>query len=85
MNSQYPLIYIKWEDHWAQEGSWIPVKKLLKKHLANEEVYMETVGFLINETDRSILMGLNVSSDGQIDGNIVILKRTILERKVLVT
>ena len=44
---------------------------------------METVGFLVNETERSVLLVLSVSSDGQTDGNIVILKKTILERKVL--
>ena len=81
--SNYPIVYVKWEDHWAEDESWISTKKLLKNYAANEDVYIETVGYLISETDRSMLIGLNVSSDSQIDGNIIILKKNILERKTL--
>ena len=80
---KYPVVYVKWEDHWAEDESWITTKKLLKKHLDNEDVFIETVGYLIAETERSILVGLNVSSDGQIDGNIIIIKKNILERRNL--
>lgn len=78
-----PIVYVKWEDHWAEDESWVSLKRLLKKFRANEDVYIETVGFILDETDKSILVGLNVSSDGQVDGNIIILKCNILERVAL--
>lgn len=78
--SSKPVVYIKWEDHWSEDQAWTHIKKLRKKHDKEKVYIIETVGFLINENDVSVMVGLSVASDEMVDGNIVILKKNILER-----
>lgn len=77
MSSNYPLVYIQWEDHWSEDQAWTHIKKLKKKHKKNSAYIIETVGFLLSENDVSIMVGLSVASDDMVDGNIVILKKNI--------
>lgn len=77
------IIYIKWEDHWSEDQSWTHIKKLRKKQRKHGAYIVETVGFLLGETEETVMVGLSVASDGMVDGNIVILKKNIVEREVL--
>lgn len=77
------IVYIKWEDHWSEDQAWTHHKKLAKKHDKEKVYIIETVGFLLNENDVSIMVGLSYASDGMVDGNIVILKKNIVDRQVL--
>lgn len=85
LNSPYPIVYIKWEDHYSESSGWTSGKTLKKKHKRTGVSIIETVGFLISESDLSVMMILSVADDEMMDGNIVILKKNILERKVLGT
>lgn len=78
-----PIVYVKWEDHWSEDQSWTHIKKLRKKHDKNPIYHIETVGFLLNENEDSIMVGLSIASDEMVDGNIVVLKKNIIEREVL--
>ena len=79
----YPIVYVKWEDHWAEDQSWTHIKKLQKKHRKTNVYIVESVGFLLQEEPDSIMLGLSVAADGMVDGNIVLMKKNILERKEL--
>lgn len=81
--TEFPIIYVRWEDHWSEDQAWQPIKRLRKKHDKTKFYVIETVGFLLNENDASILIGLSVASDNMIDGNIAILKKNIIERRNL--
>jgi hypothetical protein len=83
MDTKYPIIYVRWEDHWSEDQAWTHAKKLRKKHDKEKVYIIETVGFLLNENKVSIMVALSIASDDMVDGNIVILKKNILERKGL--
>jgi short subunit dehydrogenase-like uncharacterized protein len=83
MSTKYPIVYLKWEDHYSESSGWTSGKSLKKKHKRTGVSIIETVGFLISESDTSVMMILSIADDEMMDGNIVILKKNIIERRVL--
>jgi len=78
-----PMIYIRWFDHCSYNKTgqgWVYIDELLK---ITPYVEVYTVGFLLKETPEAYTIGLCVSEEGAVNGNISILKTDVKEVQYL--
>jgi len=80
-----PVIYLKWLDSCGHTSHWTPLKSLEFPRGALEH---ESVGFLLKETDYSVVIaqskGLNLDIQNNVDGVMEIPKVAITERRDLI-
>ena len=71
-------MWIKWLDHFSSDRGWhVP------EEFKAEPYSVESVGILVNETKDYITIATNVARDGQVSCFMSILKKGILEKRVL--
>ena len=81
--SDVPVVYVKWKDHFSvvhADRRWIDLEELTSPQ---PYVMINTIGFLMHEDDDSYRVALSVDGEGHINGNIIILKATVVEYKEL--
>lgn len=73
----FPLVHVDWTD--AQvSGTW-----LLEEEVRLELPVVHTVGFLIKEDDKAIIIASTVGSDRHSNAHILIPKGMIVDRREL--
>lgn len=75
-----PVVYIQWKDHFSVNGNWIEMNSITN---SPDFLMIQTVGYLLAETDEAYKVGLSVSDEGLVSGNVIILKATVVEYKEL--
>ena len=68
------LIYVKWEDH-SHGTSWNTADEI-----ENKAICCETIGFLIKEDKKFIIVSHTKSEPGDFCGYIKIIKSCVIER-----
>ena len=64
---KYRLVYIEWIDATANEGEWIPAEEAINWASKNDPL-MHHIGWVIDETDKYILLTGVYAGNGNIDG-----------------
>lgn len=77
--TDWPLVKIKWADHWIDYGDQ-DMDEVLEKL---KPYYGEYVGYLIAENKQMIAIASNKWQNGDPSEVMYIMKRAIVERKVL--
>lgn len=75
-----PIVYIQWKDHFSVDGNWIDMDAIIG---SRDFVMIHTTGYLLSETEEAYKIGLSVSDEGLVSGNVIILKATVVEYKEL--
>lgn len=83
INMKYPVIYVEWQDSGLIQGRWQFIEDL-----GDQECHqMHSVGFLLKETKKEIVLLPNLGSIDtdmeQFAGGIIIPKSCITKRKNL--
>jgi len=72
----YPLIRVKWADHWHETGDFSieDIKKNAKPY------HGEYAGYLVCETKQIVVLCSNVWENGDVSDSMYIMKRAIIWR-----
>lgn len=80
--NEVPLVRVTWRDHSSfPDQNWRDVDEIDEHFM--EGVLCHTVGFLVKETEKSVVIVLTMGENGQFSGVFNILKGTIEEIKNL--
>jgi len=75
-NGKYPLIKVKWADHWHETGDFTPdeIKGKAKPY------HGEYAGYLVEDNKQMIVLCSNVWENGEVSDPMYIMKRAIVWR-----
>jgi len=76
MSTKYPLITVKWADHWVDYGDH-DLKDVVDKAKAFTGDF---AGHLVFENQRVVILCSNVWEDGTVSDPMYIMKRAIISR-----
>lgn len=80
VKNKYPLVRIRWADHWIDNGDHD--LEDIEDNVKNPYIG-DYVGYLVAESQRMVCICSNVWDDGTLSDPMYIMKRAILERRVL--
>ena len=72
----YPLISVKWADHWNETGDFT-VEEIKNKA---KPYYGEYAGYLVEENKQMIVLCSNIWENGEVSDPMYLLKRCIVSR-----
>lgn len=78
------IVYVKWVDsgYSLHTDRWQDIEDV--KNLKNEIMPIETVGFLLEESENYIILAQSYScSENSVRGGYIIYKKNILERRTV--
>lgn len=78
----YPIVRLTWNDHSSYDTNCWREINYIKENLTPTKV--ETVGFLIKETEDFYLVVSTISTSENATGEFAILKKAVLFKEVLV-
>ena len=80
-DTTYPRVYVKWFDAYVfNHDGWNELKGIVDEFKEHSLQYNETLGFLIAETDDSVLISGTIADNEMIDYSIAIPKKNITVR-----
>lgn len=77
-----PIELIVWEDHYSIGDGWIDINELEETGL-KDPLLITSVGFVINENKKTLVLVDGVGDHGRTPGHIVLLQSAIRHRTVL--
>jgi hypothetical protein len=74
------LVYVKWEDPFSHDP-WTNIPELVK--MLSEPCICETIGYIVHETRKYIIIANTHNSERQVCGSIRIPKGCIKEKRII--